>query len=491
MPDIKNEFYTNLEDTEKEKYEILFRDNVEIEGFNESLENFIRLQISYYEVKVTNDKNITNTYSIDIMNAKNVIDLSFIYFPQSYDFTDKNSSLNKILTECKICEYYNNGENKLCSEITKRISFANAIFKKQTEFIRVTFEKKVSFEGTIFLDNVNFQGAIFKEDTESIEEKLRGTIFEGAKFKKEAFFNEAIFKDKAKFFRTKFNDYTSFNKTKFCNDVSFENAISKDLFYFHDVSIGKLDLIGFHYEKANFLILTNIDETNPTLTKNNFENKDTARIIKAHFEQQNNITETNDYFVIEQEFYLNLLYKENTSYSNKTINIISLYFNKFVSNYGTDWVRVLIVMFGFGFLASLFYLIPNIENSYRYMVFTKEELRWQWIGFVLSIFMYVLYISYGKLSKLILFFLLMYYIQATIMYENLYNTTDKIITLINPLNIFNQDIYYVQNYEKYNHYFININYFENIAFYGVIVKGVAITLIYQFIISFRNSTRRK
>jgi hypothetical protein len=48
MLDIKNEFYTNLEDAQKEEYEILFRDNNEIEGFNKSLENFIRLQIIYY-----------------------------------------------------------------------------------------------------------------------------------------------------------------------------------------------------------------------------------------------------------------------------------------------------------------------------------------------------------------------------------------------------------------------------------------------------------
>ena len=38
---------------------------------------------------------------------------------------------------------------------------------------------------------------------------------------------------------------------------------------------------------------------------------------------------------------------------------------------------------------------------------------------------------------------------------------------------------------------IDINYFEKIALYGVIIKGIAVTLIYQFIISFRNSTRKK
>jgi hypothetical protein len=68
---------------------------------------------------------------------------------------------------------------------------------------------------------------------------------------------------------------------------------------------------------------------------------------------------------------------------------------------------------------------------------------------------------------------------------------NKITTLINPFNIFNQDIFYQNFIDKHQHYLIYINYFEDIALYGVLVKAITITLIYQFIISFRNSTRRK
>ena len=69
----------------------------------------------------------------------------------------------------------------------------------------------------------------------------------------------------------------------------------------------------------------------------------------------------------------------------------------------------------------------------------------------------------------------------------LQNTNNKVITLLNPLNVFNQDLIYITKDKVYK----NINYFESIALYGVIVKAITITLIYQFIISFRNSTRRK
>jgi len=471
MTDIRNEFYLSLDDNKKENFDILF-DNfidsiVQFKGFIEEKKD------KRYEITLSNriDNTSNNTNFNDKLNEfiklqkdNNEIDLSFIKFTDKYDFTDESSLLNKILVQHNICEY---NQDKKCSKIKKRISFANAIFKKQVEFIRVDFNKQVSFEGTIFLDNANFQGATFEKDIEDIEEKLQGTIFEGAKFKKEAIFNEAIFKDMAKFFRTKFYDYTSFNKTKFYSDVSFENAISKDLFYFHDVSIGNLNLIGFHYEKANFLILTNIDETNPTLTKDNFENKDTARIIKAHFEKQNNITETNDYFIIEQEFYIDLLSKDNTSYSNKTINIISLLFNKYISNYGTDWVRVLIVIFGFGFLASFGY--GFFEETCTYF---SSHKNWFIGGFIFSFILYIFYLF--KYIKLFLLTLIIYICAFTFI-PYIRELTNSISTLINPLNIFK----------------LNKEYFKDIVIYGVFVKGVVATLIYQFIISFRNSTRRK
>lgn len=489
MEDIKNEYYNTLGNDDKEKYKILFVDNDTKDDFNKKLKEFIELL--YKHIEATDENNQKNIFS--------VVDLSFVCFHEQYDFTDKNSSLNKIFCKYGILEYYENNEKKQCSRILKRISFSNATFKKQIEFIRVTFEKQVSFEGTIFLDNANFQEVIFKEDTEGIEE-LQGTIFEGVKFYKEAIFNEAEFKGKAKFFRTKFKDYTSFHKTKFYNTVSFENAVSKDLFYFHDVSIGELDLIGFHYEKANFLILTNIDKSNPILTKANFKNKDTARIIKAHFEQQNNITEANIYFVLEQEFFLDLLSKENSAYPNQTIDKVSLLFNKYVSNYGTDWVRVLIIMFGFGFSASLGYsFFDSPVKLFFYPYILKDyivdfNLLERYILLLSVYYSFILYLLYDESSKennskgWCWFFLWLFvYIIVFMLSDVLQAVNNKTISLINPLNIFNQDIAILQN----NTIHKNINYFETIALYGIFVKGVAVTLIYQFIISFRNSSRRK
>lgn len=460
-----NQFYSNLSNEDKNKYKILFN-NSRINNYNEILKDFIELQKD-------NDE----------------IDMSFVYFPDDYDFTNKNSSLNKIFEEKGLLQYYTNDKSKTCSKIIKEINFAKTVFCKKIEFIRVTFEKQINFEGAIFNDNVNFQEAIFEKNTNE-NEKLQGSIFEGVIFNKEAIFQETKFKDKAKFFRTRFEKYTSFEKAEFFDEVDFENCIAKDLFYFHNVKLGKLNLIGSHLDKANFLRLHNNQKSNIPLTKNNIANKDTARILKSHFENENNILEANIYFVLEQEFYLDLLKRENSKYPQRYINLITVYVNKYISNFGTDWVRVLIVLFGFGFLASFGYSLfdnPVDVKDLKSIYTISFNINDSFILFLEFYYTLILYLAYHhKGTEFVIYWIILYLI-AFSMFETIRIVNNSVVTLINPLNIFNQDM----AYQDCGNILKNINYFEKIALYGVIVKGIAIALIYQFIISFRNSTRRK
>ena len=71
--------------------------------------------------------------------------------------------------------------------------------------------------------------------------------------------------------------YYDFNFNK---DADFENSIAEDLFYFHNIKLGKLNLIGSHFDKANFLRLhNNSNSSNIVLTKENIANKDTGADI--------------------------------------------------------------------------------------------------------------------------------------------------------------------------------------------------------------------
>jgi len=175
--------------------------------------------------------------------------------------------------------------------------------------------------------------------------------------------------------------------------------------------------------------------------------------------------------------------------------------HKYVSNYGTDWLKVLIVLFAFGLIASLIYswlpfcpdecIIKEMDLCKKpyFIVFKDHE---QWILFLEFIYCITIYLYYDDITinrdkygfEGLLFVTIIFYL--FLVFSNM-DISNKVIALINPLNIFNQDMVYIDKDKIYK----NINYFENIAWYGVLIKVITVSLIYQFIISFRNSTRRK
>ena len=452
MEEVKNEFYLTLEEGSKKDFEILFQDKEKfdlskIEEFNEKLKNFIERQKDNKEINLT-----------------------FIHFHEYYNILDKDSNLTRILQELKMLNYSSNEENKKCATINKAFNFGNAIFYKRVEFIRAVFEKQMSFEGAIFEGDINFENSkfIFENKTDDEIE----VSFEGIICKKEAIFNSVEFFHKVSFFRARFYDYTSFKDVTFHDEVDFENTVSKDIFFFHNVKLGKISLIGSHLENANFLRLK--DKDKKVLQKGNFQNKDSVRLVKAQYEKENNITEVNWSFPLEQEFYLDLLKKEKSYYPSNNINRISLLIHKYISNYGTDWVRVLIILFGIGFLLSFIYTFFHIQFP-QDVIFNKNEKKLLIFGIFFSIIIYYLFYQNQRIHKLLLFIFIMYYIQGMFEFDILQSTTNKIATLVNPLNIFKS----------------NKEYFKDIALYGIFVKAIISTLVYQFIISFRNSTRRK
>ena len=111
---------------------------------------------------------------------------------------------------------------------------------------------------------------------------------------------------------------------------------------------------------------------------------------------------------------------------------------------------------------------------------------------ITSLISYLLYISNNKISNLLLLIVLLYFIQTIFTYSELRELNNSIVTLLNPLNIFNQDLYYEYKTDsRYKEYLVNINYFEKVALYGVIVKFITVSIFYHFIMALRNSTRRK
>jgi len=292
------------------------------------------------------------------------------------------------------------------------LSFDHALFAGKSHFEHVVFDKEVIFEGATFRDKAYFRDAHFQGKA----------IFTSATFLEKSYFRRAIFEDEAYFLSTTFIEKADFRDVVFRNKALFRGAVCKDLIQFSGAQITSLDLETSRFDDASYLHLHGAGQPGgkPTLlTDRHFPNKESARHIKAHFEKQNNITEANKYFVIEQSLYLDELISEDW-WSHKG-KIFTVALHKLISNSGTSWIKVLfwLILFALGVLL----LHDGIPQDT----------------------------------------------------ETLLNIPDRAVALINPMNIFKR------GYSLY----------EGNDFWGMAVRVIAMYLIYQFMMAFRQDTRRK
>ena len=438
MKDTGNKFYDNLPKNQKSELDILFRSEV---FWNQSREDFERKQ--EYNKKFDEKYNTHNIVTKPFKSPS-----SSSHFKEHYAYEIK---INDVKKEFK---------NKLkifidLQKNTSQIDLSYIYIPININWYKyLSTDKNINFNNTTFEDEANFKNMTFDGDIN---------------------FKVATFKDKANFWKTSFNGNTTFKYVTFQNDAIFQlttfNSIdlsySKAVSYidFFKATFQTINLENSHFINAKFLNLQNKQGEN--LYKDNFMNKESARIIKDHFEKQNNITEANKYFALEQNKYLEELKK--SIHENNYKNFLVVWLNKYVSYFGTDWMRPLLSIFIFGYIASLGY--GFIQEGCESINFTKSKL------FLFSAFLYSLLVYYfyhkklwvALVASILAFFSLL---MGDIHLREISNDISK---LINPLNIFKP----------------KVNYFENIAIYGMLVKLGMSVLIYQFIMAFRQNTRRK
>lgn len=384
---------------------------------------------------------------------------SFIKFPPIYIY---NSVMRKVAFNDQLSAFPEG----------KKINFYKAMFYGNFFVINSLFDTSLNFEESIFYGNTMFKNVVF-EQKEVFKKSIfkQAVTFDNVDFNDITIFKNTIFENNAKFRGVSFNEWASFNSISSYKELDFTYSRSEDFIDFSNSNINNIDLEHTRFNSAGFLNLNglNVHKEISVLNKSNFANKESARLIKAHFEKENNITEANKYFQIEQDLYIEQLKTEKTADNNKWKNLFVLYLNKYVSYFGTDWVRPLLVIFSFGYLSSLVYGFLQMGTEDINFINSKPLLLG---GFVYSIFVYYLYhkkLMVGLIASIVVFFSIL------MDNPNLIEMSNDISKLINPLNIFKP----------------KANYFVNITMYGMLVKFGMSVLIYQFIMAFRQNTRRK
>ena len=559
-----NKFYDNLPKEKQEQYAILFEDKSgwytedgngekdwvklekKINEFDSKLKKFITLQknnysynlslIIFVSFKIKNyfidsyiDKDINFFLAkfMDYANFKNTIfskksDFSRVHFLQDVDFSESTFSDVANFGYSK----YSYASFQECN-FKMNANFSRSIFNNHIVFTKTTFSKNIDISFSVFKDysffnvcdfigKANFMGVSFKKEVRLYYAIFRGkTTFERANFIKKAIFQNTIFENETSFMYSIFNNETNFYDAVFKKEINFQATKFKGFTILGNISLGILNITGISH-KNNIILLAlhgyENNQKNPLKPKN-FFNKESARLIKDHFEKQNNITEANKYFVIEQEKHIEALNNpKNKTENSKLVKLIPLYLNKYISNFGIDWFRGLLTLSLFGYVVLFFYMalryLPfNYPNQF-YMAgnWQTSNLSATLFSFIVIAILYTINLKYVKIQEKLsnlkrysvvkrykkIFWLLritrniisnivrykiilsIVVIICVLSYLSKNDTTNLITQLLNPINAFKDD-----------------ETFKGYETFGAIVRIISATIIYQIIVAFRQNTRRK
>lgn len=457
--------YNNLHLTD---YDIIFTDDQIL--YNNDADNDTNIGISDYNEKKEFTFVGSKFKKIIIITTKK----KFNFISCTADSTILPDDISKIYFEDSTIQLVDNNI-KIVGGTIVHLKLENITIKNKF-YLNVTSEQK----GRTNITNVSIKNVTFENNVKFIKCNFNNVhYFEDIDFEKRADFSNSKFNslnDKIIFTGINFKDLTYFTKTKFLKKIIFEKVTLFDNVSFQEATF-KLNVIFRKITIKKDIDFTDLKIDNPIDAP---LNKRTAQLIKASLNKQNNISQANDFFKFEQESYYKKLRAKIWKKDSENSTLAVLFLNKVVSSFGTDWIRPLFVMFSFGFVASFFYLLISNDSSPELFIKQKmskdDMLFYMGGGFVISIIAYILYHQkkFIFLSFLIIPYAIVLWVLPLYGFPDFGSLCNDMSKLINPMNIFKAK-----------------DFFEDIAPYGMLVKLIMATLIYQFIIAFRNNTRKK
>jgi len=396
------------------------------------------------------------------------INLENIYFPKEYDFFHISDLLNKDIdkeicfSDCvfKNIKFHNESEvkNKLGN-----IKFFNCKFDEikfeGIEFYKLVFkynnwEKSYNIENMIF-KRCEFENDFILKPNQEEQRCITNMDFSYSKFNKSFELYNISILSKLTLDSTEFYDSATFIKSRF-DKISLENStFEKNVLFNNAIFNTELNLENTFFKgEANFL----------NIKAKNIANRETARIIKHSFEKLDNIIEANKFYALEMEKREEELRDKNRDDYSLTERMIFT-FHKFSSNHSQEWLLVLLWMFNLTLVFSAF----------------KQEIcfddQWPYIFSFLSIGLLITFIECFALLEIKEKYKFWFFIGFGFINYISYGVLTCDFSLICASNTFNP--------------FSIMTGKETLTF-GILMYKVAIAyLIYQFIISIRQNTRRK
>ncbi|MFT5660835.1 MAG: hypothetical protein ACI9TV_001479 [Sulfurimonas sp.] len=313
------------------------------------------------------------------------------------------------------------------------INFDSCRFLGKTDFSLIQKAKNISFQKCLFCDYFELKGSQFNNLF----------LFENCKLYKKATFQNIIF-----------NGTTSFIKTTFYDNINFIHTKFESLALFNNVKGNKLNFDNtFFKDEANFLNIKNKD--GKKLESKNIENRETARIIKHSFEKLDNIIEANKFYALEMEK------REEELDVKNFAEWLVFKFHKISSNHSQDWLLPILWMFSISFFYIALFQINDMSHS------LGDFLSYHIINVMLLLFL----LHDFKLFYKYLYLIIPLWFVNLVSFCNFGEIFNTLADKINPFSIMTSK--------------------DPMTFHLLLYKIIIAYLIYQFIISIRQNTRRK
>lgn len=343
----------------------------------------------------------------------------------------------------------------------KSLTIHNTIIKKDFLLNQEQYKKRDDFK----LDLLNLKESTFEGKVKIQFYEIIEASFYNTKFKDLADFYQTVF-HKVDFERTDFLNISVFSESHFKCDVAFNYVKFWGKAIFRDTIIeGSLNLRDSIFnDEANFLNITKekVDKDKEPIDIN-VANRETARVIKNFYDNSNNIIESNRFYKLE------MIEREKELKKDIKSNLwdwLVFKFHEISSNHSQDWLLALFWIIVIGFLGGTIDFFTKVKDEI-YINFDFYQLAIMLILTSTVLFSHlVLKCTRNIASLFLLFGFYLVYCHTT--GDVFLNEFSKVL---NPFSIMRAD--------------------EKINILQLIYKAIIAYLIYQFIISIRQNTRRK
>lgn len=439
--EFKNSHF-NDEITLSEEKKLIFRRCT----FSEEWHHIFCNEIQYIECQFENfviqnpseDKRIVENHLLYNCSFRNIRCSGARFKKRFFKFNNINEYKKIDHIELRYCEFDEDFILTITDNDTKEdkeyfdvlsIDFEHSIFYGKVKLQYCDIKEKANFYNTKFIDLADFYRTKFNE-----------VIFERTDFEKVAVFSEALFNQDVNFKYSKFLGYSVFRDT---------------------VIKGKLDLRNTIFDSnadANFLDITSEERKRDEETQEFYgdpkviqvANRETARLIKSFYEYSNNIIESNKFYALEMKEREQELDKSFKDRKN-VIEWIIFKLHGLSSNHSQDPVTPILWILNIAYIYSIWTSSLQLDNILSYPS--------------------CVIVLFAMLSKNKWYYKAILAVNLVLPSLASFVTLAAIADKINPFSIMTSK--------------------DPITFGLLLFKITIAYLIYQFIVSVRQNTRRK